>query len=60
MIRIILKTISHNEDLQFHDEGYCTLDINNQELEKILTSGGWGNGGYERTRVIGAEIISKS
>jgi len=59
VIRIILKTISHNEELQFHDEYYRTLDITNRELENILLQGGWGNGGYERTRVIGVEVISK-
>jgi len=57
MLRILLKTICHNEDLQLHDESFHTLDIENQELEKILLRGGCGNGGYEMTRVIGIEVI---
>jgi len=60
MIRILLKTVYHNEDMQIHDESFHTLDIKNQELENILLKGGCGNGGYERTRVLGVEIITKS
>jgi len=57
MIRILLKTIYHNDDMQIHDESYSTMDIENNNLEKRLLAGGHGNGGYERTRVIGVEII---
>ena len=60
MIRVILKKVYHNETMQEHDESFHTLDIKNQELENILLNGGCGNGGYERTRVIGVEVISKS
>ena len=60
MLRIILKTVYHDEALQIHDEGFHTLDIENQELENMLLEGGCGNGGYKRTRVIGVEIVSKS
>ena len=59
MLRVILKTVVHNEDLQLHDEGFHTLDINQQDLENILLKGGYGNGGYERTRVVGVEVIEK-
>ena len=45
MIRILLKTVYHNEDMQIHDESFHTLDIKNQELENILLKGGCGNGG---------------
>ena len=57
MLRIILKRICHNEDLQIHDEALFTVDIEQPEIEALLRSGGCGNGGYERTRVIGVEVL---
>jgi len=57
MIRVIYKTVYHNETMQMHDESFGTMDIENRELEKLLLKGGFGNGGYERTRVIGVEVI---
>ena len=57
MLRIILKSVYHSEDLQLHTEDYHTLDIEQPELEAILRAGGFGNGGYERTGVAGVEII---
>ena len=57
MLRIILKTVYHNEDLQMHDECFHTLDIDQQNLETLLRSGGIGNGAYERTSFVGVQII---
>ena len=36
MLRIILKTVYHNEDLQIHDEVFKTLDIENEGLRTLL------------------------
>ena len=57
MLRIILKTVYHNEDLQIHDEVFKTLDIENKSLERMLIQGGCGNGGYEKTSFVGVEVI---
>lgn len=57
MLRLIFKTVYHNEDLAIHQENYRTLDIENKQIEDILNSGGSGGSGYERTNFIGIEII---
>lgn len=59
MLRIILKTTIHNEDLQIHEENFKTLDINNELLEQMLNKGGIGSNGYEKTCFVGIEVIKE-
>lgn len=59
MLRFILVTNGYNP-LENHSwSEHWTIDGDLQALERALTSGGHGNGGYERTSLVGVEILSK-
>lgn len=60
MLRIIFKTVYHNDTIAEHRESFKTLDIDIPAIENILNSGGHGNVGYEFTDIIGVEIISEN
>jgi hypothetical protein len=57
MLRFILKRTYHNEIVEEHLVEHKTLDIDVPNLEKILLSGGSGEGGYDYTVLLGIEVI---
>ena len=60
MLRFVIKRTVHNEDIAYHSEGLKTVDMEIPELEKLLDSGGCGNGGYEQSQLVGVEILPAS
>ena len=57
MIRFILQTSYRYEASGMEGQDFHTLDLEVPELEKQLTSGGFGETGYQRTELRGAEVI---
>jgi len=57
MIRFILQTSYRYEASGMEGQDFHTLDLAVPELEKQLTSGGFGETGYQRTELMGAEVI---
>lgn len=56
MVRFILKCKFMNCS-GCEGEYMYTIDGDIVKLEKSLTSGGYGNGGYERHELVGVEVI---
>ena len=57
MIRLILLNKRKDERSGYEDESYFTLDIENKELEQILTRCGFSENGYETNQIVDAEVI---
>ena len=57
MLRFILKTKTKDSCNGLESEDYFTLDIKLLALENILRSGGMSNSGYEKTELVGVEIV---
>lgn len=58
MIRFILKRRFDNAHNNLGCvESLLTLDAEVPELQRWLTSGGWGNAGFEHIELVGAEIL---
>lgn len=57
MLRFILKNTVKNDLIDLKETTYTTIDLNVIELEKLLTDGGSGEHGYDRTELVGVEVI---
>lgn len=58
MIRILLRTTFSDTYANASGTEYHSHEIHDPELELKLTSGGHGEGGHNRTELIGAEIVA--
>ena len=58
MIRLLLRTTFSDTYSNASGTEYHSHEINDPELERKLTSGGYGESGHNRTELIGAEIAS--
>lgn len=57
MLRFILKrTIRDNISGGYESEAFVTVDVNVPEVERLLCRGGYGENGFDATRLIGVEI----
>ena len=59
MIRILLRTTFSDTYANASGTEYHSHEIHDPELERKLTSGGRGEGGHNRTELIGAEIVQE-
>ena len=59
MIRLILRTTSHDGSTNRHTVSHHTIDMDLPELEKLLVSGGFSEDSYKITELIDAEIINQ-
>ena len=57
MVRLILRRETKDKISGYISSGYETLDIDNRVLEDILRRGGFGEGCYDTTTLIGAEVL---
>ena len=60
MIRLLLRTTFSDTHTNASGTEYHSHEIHDPELERKLTSGGYGEGGHNRTELIGAEIITEN
>ena len=58
MIRLLLRTTFSDTYANSSGTEYTSYDMHEPDLERKLTSGGYGEGGHNRTELIGAEIVS--
>ena len=59
MIRLLLRTTFSDTYANASGTEYHSHEIHDPELERKLTSGGYGEGGHNRTELIGSEIITE-
>ena len=57
MIRLLLRTTFSDTYANASGTEYASHEIHDPALERKLTSGGYGEGGHNRTELIGAEIV---
>ena len=57
MIRFILKRKWRDVASGCEGSSLSTLDIEVPELEAVLTNGGYGESGYDRTEMVGIEVF---
>ena len=57
MIRLIFKRTWKDNISGAGGESYETVDIDIPIIETKLNSGGWGESGFDRTGLIGVEIL---
>ena len=58
MIRLLLRTTFSDTYANVSGTEYTSYDMHEPDLERKLTSGGYGESGHNRTELIGAEIVS--
>ena len=59
MLRFILKQRVKNDISGVEFERLYTIDVDVPEVERALDSGGYGENGYDRTDLVGVEILRK-
>ena len=57
MLRFILKRDTFYEVNQMRNAGHYTIDVDVPELEAKLTSGGFGESGFDRTSLVAVEVL---
>ena len=57
MIRFIFKNSRRDCVSGWEGSQLFTIDIEVPEIERALTAGGYGESGYDRTELIGVEIL---
>jgi hypothetical protein len=57
MLRFILKRETFYEVNQMRTTDNYTIDIDTPELEAKLTSGGFGESGYDQTSLVAVEVV---
>ena len=57
MLRFILERHEMIYDAEINNQDFYTIDIDVPEIESALTRGWKGEGGFERNRLIGVEIV---
>jgi hypothetical protein len=57
MIRLILRKTFSDNISGAHGTEFETFDFIEHDLERRLTSGGWGENGHSRTELVGAEVM---
>lgn len=57
MLRFIIKHQWRDKYIPAEGEDLETVDIDAPELERILRSGGWGEGHFDRRSLTGVEVL---
>lgn len=57
MIRFIIKRRSYDSHVDMRTEAIYTVDAEAPELEAALSSGGFGNAGFEVHELMGVELM---
>lgn len=60
MIRFIVERHEQDHYAGIDDKDFYTLDIDVPNLEKMLRQGGRGEGGFEKWKLIGVELLEGS
>lgn len=60
MIRFIINRKYKDQWNGQEDQSYETVDIDVPELERILTSGGFSERGYDQRTLQGVEVLPKA
>lgn len=60
MIRFILKNRYHDVHSGASNESFFTIDADVPQLQERLSSGGYGESGYDITALIGVETLAPS
>ena len=56
MLRIILKREQYDAHSGCREQNFITIDVEAPEVERALSSGGFGESGYDVTHIIGVEV----
>lgn len=59
MLRAIIRNKVKDKYSGGEWENIETIDVNCPELESILSSGGYGDGGYQIAQLVGIEVLKQ-